>query len=184
MNWAGALRTVLKGGAVVSITAPVGKVEIRDEDQKATICDLPRGCAVVDTRLVSHPDWVRPGKWRQKCDYLVFLTRENAEYVVLVEMKKTLTGKGRREAQRQLVRSRPIARYLVESVKLVRRKEIRPRLRYLLVAEPRRSMISKRGVRSEPHEPTEMYEEAGASIAVFVQKRVSVESVIAAGMAP
>lgn len=184
MNWAGALRTVLQDGAVVSVTTPVGQVEIRDEEQKATICDLPRGCAVVDTRFVPHPDWVRPGKWRQKCDFLVFLTRENAEYVVLVEMKKTLTGQGRREAQRQLLRSRPIAQYLVESVKLVRRKEIQPHLRYLLVAEPRRSMISKRRVRSEPHEPSEMYEEAGASIAVFVQKRVSVDAVISAGTDP
>lgn len=184
MNWAGALRTVLVDGTVVSIRSPVGTAQIRDEQQRATICDLPRGCAVIDTKCVPHPTWIRDGKWRQTCDYLVFLTKEKTEYVVLVEMKKTLTDQGKREAEMQLVRSRPIVRYLIESVKVVRRMEIEPCVRYLLVAESPKSMISKQRVRNTPHESTAMYEGTHARIVVFVQKRVSMDAVISAGVGP
>lgn len=182
MNWTGALRSVLEDGIVVAPTGETGEVRLTAEDQTVTMFDLPPGGAVVDMRCVDHPACVVPGKWRQKCDFLVFLTRKDEECVVLVEMKKTLIGEKRPE--RQLLRSRPLAGDLADIGALVRRREVAPRRCYLLVAERWSSRLSKQKMKSEPDKPVRVRIEAGARIVAFVQKRVSVEAVIAVAMAP
>lgn len=182
MNWTGALRSVLADGIVAAPTGRTGEVRLTAEGQTVTMYDLPPGSAVVDMRFVDHPACVEPGKWRQKCDFLVFLTGKDEECVILVEMKRTLTGEKRPE--RQLLRSRPLAGYLADIGALVRRREAAPRRCYLLVAERWSSRLSKQKMKSEPDRPVRVRVEAGARIVAFVQKRVSVEAVIAAGMAP
>lgn len=182
MNWTGALRTVLKGDIVFAPTGRAGEIQLNAEGLTVTMCDLPPGSAAIDMRSVDHPDWVAPGQWRQRCDFLVFLTRNDEECVVLVEMKKTLTGERRPEGQ--LLRSRPLARYLADLGASVRRREVAPRCCYLLVAERRSARFSKQRMKSEPGKPAYVRGETGAKITAFVQKRISVEAVISAGMAP
>lgn len=182
MNWTGALRTALKDGIVAAPTGTAGEIRLNAEDHTVTMCDLPPGSAVIDMQFVEHPDWVAPGQWRQKCDFLVFLTRNDEECVVLVEMKKTLTGE--RRPERQLIRSRPLAGYLADLGASVRRREVAPRWCYLLVAERRSPRFSKQRMKSDPGKPAYVRGDTGARIVAFVQKRVSVESVISAGMEP
>lgn len=181
MNWTGALRTALKDGIVAAPTGTAGEIRLNAEDHTVTMCDLPPGSAVIDMQFVEHPDWVAPGQWRQKCDFLVFLTRNDEECVVLVEMKKTLTGE--RRPERQLLRSRPLAGYLADLGASVRGREVAPRWCHLLVAERRSSRFSKQRMKSDPGKPAYVRDHTGARIVAFVQKRISVESVLSAGMA-
>lgn len=180
MNWTRALRTILRDDVVVAPTGRTGEIRLNAENQTVTMCDLPPGSAVIDMQFVDHPEWVAPGQWRQRCDFLVFLTRNDEECVVLVEMKKTLTGERRPEGQ--LLRSRPLARYLADLGASVRGREVVPRWCYLLVAERRSSRFSKQGMKSQPGKPAYVRGATGARIVAFVQKRVSVKSVISAGM--
>lgn len=182
MNWTATLGTVLKDGIVAARTRTAGDIRLDAEGQTVTICDLPPGSAVIDMQFVKHPDCVAPGWWRQKCDFLMFLTRNDEECVVLVEMKKTLTGE--RRPERQLLRSRPLAGYLADLGASVRRREVAPRWYYLVVAERRSSRFSKQRMKSDPGKPAYVRGDTGARIVAFVQKRVSVESVISAGMEP
>lgn len=144
-----------------------------------TICDLPRGSAVIDMERVDHPGCVRAGASRRKCDYLVFTETEAGRYVVLVELKKTLTEE--RRPLRQLLQSRPIARYLADLGAVSVGQDADLTVCYLLLAGRRSPALSKQRIRSDPYRPYEIRTEGSARISVFVHDRVSLQTVIVAG---
>ena len=75
MMWAEAIRSVLNESVEIREGGTRREVELSGGGHTVTICDLPRGSAVIDMEGVDHPGCVRPGASRRKCDYLVFAER-------------------------------------------------------------------------------------------------------------
>ena len=178
--WTEAIRSVLNESGEIRGGGTRREVELTGGGgHTVTICDLPRGSAVIDMEGVDHPGCVRPGASRQKCDYLVFAETEAGPYAVLVELKKTLTEE--RRPLLQLLRSRPIARYLADLCAVSVGQERDLTVRYLLLAGRHSPVFSKQRIRSDPYRPYEIRTEGKAQIAVFVHERVSLRTVIVAG---
>lgn len=177
--WTKAIRSVLTESVEIREGGTRREVELSGEGHTVTICDLPRASAVIDMERVDHPRCVRAGASRQKCDYLAFTETEAGRYVVLVELKKTLTEE--RRPLRQLLQSRPIARYLADMGAVSVGQDEDLTVCYLLLASRRSPALSKQRVRSDPYRPYEIRTEGSARISVFVHDRVSLETVIVAG---
>lgn len=98
------------------------------------------------------------GKCKKRCDYLIVVQSDGTDYVVFVEMKKTLNEGNKANGMEQLRRSLPLWDYLLSVCKI--ECEIAPdvSVKYVLIAEAEKTLdlgptypAIKPEVLSEPH---------------------------------
>lgn len=178
VNWDGALRCVLKGEVFVDHDA-TGEVCLEEKGEMAvTLFGVAAGAATMSLRRLDHLSAVKPGEWRQKCDYIVLAASGEVDYAVLVELKKTV-GYSVKPLE-QLIRTKPIVEYLVELGRLEGGRRGRIEFRYVVFARRYDSNLIKDAVRLDPRGSTWRRCWKGERFAIFVQDRVSLGDVLAA----
>ncbi len=147
-------------------------------DMKVTLSQVWEDCVVVNMAGVDHPDCVLPGDLRQKCDFLIFASTGEGRAVILIELKQTVTGESK--PYEQLLRTRPIADYLVSLAErdaalgnsLSPKAALPLRFHYVLLGRKADDRLDKQRIRTGPAKSAWYEEFANESVLVFLDERI------------
>ena len=184
-TWSAAFASALRDGVlkVPDIGGGVVLVEKKPTPpMERTIIGLPPGAAVVPLGSVDHPGWVRKGRYRRKCDFVIFTEWGGRDYALLVEMKRTISGE--MHALDQLVMSRPIVRYLEALGTLAGAGNGRVELRHVLLGERLGKHLDKRRVKSVRGKPVIRTTHRETWIAGFLDRELPLAAALGGDVAP
>ena len=156
-------------GAEGTIEADVWERD-RHVDMTVTITGLWSDSTIVDTRRVDHLGCIRKGECRQRCDFIIFTTTNSESAVILVELKKTVGSDTK--PYDQLLRSRPIAEYLISMAEADGNSVGSVRFHHVVMGTKVSDRFDKQRVRSGP--PAPAWEETfrGTRMVVFLDRRI------------
>lgn len=130
-----------------SAGAAVGQVLLREPDANMTInvTNVPVLSAIIRIGGLQHWGGIENGSWKQICDYLLVIPNGRTSWVVLIEMKKTLSDANRDKAEEQLRRSIPVVRYLESLCEIEAKESMRLLgLHHVVLAERSRGFVKDR----------------------------------------
>ena len=171
------LQKVVKDEHVEEITdsagAAVGQVLLREPDMTINVTNVPVLSAIIRIGGLQHWGGIKNGSWKQICDYLLVIPNGRASWVVLIEMKKTLSDANLDKAKEQLRRSIPVVRYLESLCEIEAKESMRPSdLHHVVLAERSRGFDKDR-IRVIPS-----VESHKAGIKTIVGRSVAVQELI------
>ena len=181
MTWKDAAERVFADGFLAEVHPGRREVELVEKGQMTvSLYGLPPEVAVIPMTGVDRPKFVREGRLRQKCDYLIPGERNETGYALLVELKKTLGDERETKPMEQLWMTHPIVRYLEAPAARVGGPATPLRIRHVLRARQQGPNLPKQAARIRPNEPVAIRRWRGLRVPVFLQARVSLAGVLAA----
>ena len=180
MTWLEALRKVLK--REVLVRRPEGADIVLSErgpdmSMERSIAGTPAHAAVLSMKHVDHLSCVVEGRWRQRCDYLIFAERNGRSDVVLIELKRTLAGT---KPFAQLFHTAPIVAYLVAVGGVFGVPTGSVGWRRVVLVDRMAPHIEKPPVRVAAGEPARIDEHRDMRIPIFLQGRLRFADLLAA----
>ena len=180
MSWSTALADVLEEGILLSGRGAKNSVfDLCEKNESVnmtvTVAGVGESSAVVDMNSVDHPvehlECVAPGKWRQKCDYLIFTTTDTGPCVILVELKARLRKS--EKAFDQLMKTRPIVEYFVSMGQAAGGPVGPITLRYVVFGQKFNARFDIQRVKNRPGEPVWVKQYREVRISGFRDLRIS-----------
>lgn len=173
------LRDVVRDDLWESPDERQGELLLRecDAEMNVRIDGLTPSCTVVRIGRLQHLKGIDKGKWKKICDYLLAINDDQQTWIVLIEMKKSLSNAT--GAEEQLRRSIPVARYLQSICECESQVKMPISLRYILLAEKYSSRFDKERTRTDAGTHSSITKHKGIAVKTIVGHSVSAEDLLA-----